>query len=322
MEDLTLENSLSKTTETHGDTKTESSNRKSTEVGRRSFMKGAGLTSVGLAGAAIIGAKLGLLEKVPGAKALGLNPAAVHAATDIDTEIVNFALNLEYLEAEFYTVATTGKTIEEIGIGVNGVGDCGRTYGGHRVDFGDGGDGWWNGRWGHGEFSGRLKSIAEEIAYDEQQHVILLRSLLGDAAIAKPTINLNALGIGYDNYKQFLQLARAFEDTGVSAYGGAVTLITSSTVLGYAARIALTEALHSSNLRLLIAENNVATTPLDSLDILPPPSGKQYFEVDSQALAVVRTTSQVLAIVFGNATPGTTSGGFFPDGVNGPINTV
>jgi Ferritin-like domain len=299
-----------------------SENRLSTnagKLGRRSFVKGAGLTGMGLAGAAFAGAKLGLFDKVPGAKTFGMNSTAVEASTNLDVEIVNFALNLEYLEAEFYTVATTGKTIEEIGIGISGVGKCGPTTGGKRVHFErEGGD--WN--WREDEVSGRLRAVAEEIAYDEQQHVILLRSLLGDAAITKPTIDLDALGIGFDNFRQFLQLARAFEDTGVSAYGGAAPLLTSKTILGYAARIALTEALHSSNLRLLIAENHVKTSPLDSLDILPPPSGKQYFEVDSQALAVVRTTSQVLAIAYGNSTPGTTMGGFFPDGVNGPINTV
>jgi hypothetical protein len=288
-------------------------------LGRRSFVKGAGFAGLGLAGAAVAGARLGMLDNVPGAKALGLTSKGVEAAADIDLEIVNFALNLEYLEAEFYTVATTGKTIEEIGIGISGVGTPGPTTGGKRVHFErDPGD--WN--WGGDEVSGRLKAVAEEIAYDEQQHVILLRSLLGDAAIAKPAINLDALGIGFDTFQQFLELARAFEDTGVSAYGGAAPLLTSKTILGYAARIALTEALHSANLRLLIAENRVKTSPLDKLDILPPPSGKQYFEVDAQALAVVRTTSEVLAIAYGNSTPGTHAGGFFPDGVNGAINTV
>ncbi len=289
------------------------------KVGRRSFVKGAGLTGMGLAGVAFAGAKLGILDKMPGAKAFGMNISPVEAATDINVEVVNFALNLEYLEAEFYTVATTGKTIEEIGIGITGVGTKGPTTGGKRVHFERESDDW---EWGGDEVSGRLHQVAEEIAYDEQQHVILLRSLLGDQAIAKPAINLDALGIGFDNFKQFLQLARAFEDTGVSAYGGAAPLLTNTTVLAYAVRIALTEALHSSNLRLLIAENHVKTSALDSQDILPPPSGKQYFEVNSQALAIVRTTSEVLAIVFGNSTPGTDKGGFFPDGVNGSITTV
>jgi hypothetical protein len=289
------------------------------KVGRRSFVKGAGLTGLGLAGAAFAGGRLGLMDKVPGAGMLGMKTSGVRAATDINVEVANFALNLEYLEAEFYTVATTGKTIEEIGIGITGVGQSGPTTGGKRVHFEREADDFY---WGDDEVSGKLHAVAEEIAYDEQQHVILLRSLLGDAAIAKPAINLDALGIGFDNFKQFLQLARAFEDTGVSAYGGAAPLLTDPAILAYAVRIGLTEALHSSNLRLLIAENRVQTTPVDSQDILPPPSGKQYFEVNSQALTVVRTTSEVLAIVFGNSAAGTSKGGFFPDGVNGSITTV
>ncbi|MGH9696578.1 MAG: ferritin-like domain-containing protein, partial [Bryobacteraceae bacterium] len=218
----------------------------------------------------------------------------------------------------FYTVATTGKTIEQIGIGVCGTGTPGKTTGGEKVHFNGDGD--------HDEDDehvGRLRRIAKEIAFDEQQHVLLLRSALGKDAIAKPAINLDALGFGFENFRQFLKLARAFEDVGVSAYGGAAPLIMSKDILATAARIALTEALHAGNLRLLVAENRVHTKPpLDALDILPPPSGRQYFGVDQHGLSTVRTTSQVLAIVFGSSTPSTASGGFFPNGVNGVINMV
>ena len=273
---------------------------------------------MGLAGASLMAGKLGMMDNLPGVSALGIKVSSVKAAGITDVDILNFALNLEYLEAEFYTMAVTGKTIEDFGIGVNGTGTPGATTGGMRVHFDpDDGD-----HDADDERSRKLNRIALEIAYDEVQHVLFLRSALGSDAVAKPAINLDALGIGFANFRSFLQLARAFEDTGVSAYGGAAPLITTNAYLAAAVRIGLTEALHSANLRLLVAENNVQTSPLDSLDILPPPSGKQYFEVNLQALTVVRTTSQVLAIVYHNDTPGTAMGGFFPNGVNGTINTV
>ena len=37
-----------------------------------------------------------------------------------EVDILNFALNLEYLEAEFYTYATTGKSITTFGVGTKG----------------------------------------------------------------------------------------------------------------------------------------------------------------------------------------------------------
>ena len=269
---------------------------------RRHFLKGVGLTGLGLAGS-------NLFATAAKAQSTGL--------TAVDVEVLNFALNLEYLEAEFYTKAVYGLTIEEVGIGVDGVGKQGRTTGGKKVAL-EGRESYFN---EHTEFSGRLFDIAVQITYDEQTHVKLLRTILGKQAIAKPEIDLNAMGKGFANFKQFLSLARDFEDVGVSAYGGAAPLL-SPTTLATAARVALTEAYHASSLRLLCAENNAISLQIDSLDFPPPPVGEKYFDVDEQGLAVVRTPSQVLAIVYANANKGAMKGGFFPMGVNGAITTV
>jgi hypothetical protein len=83
------------------------------------------------------------------------------------------------------------------------------------------------------------------------------------------------------------------------------------------------EAYHAGNIRLNLVQAGIAVTSVtatDSLDV--PPTEQHFFRTDSNALAIKRTTSQVLAIVYANATAGTASGGFFPSGVNGNIKTV
>jgi hypothetical protein len=282
---------------------------------RRSFVKNAGLATAAMAGAVVVGGKLGVLDAIPGINKTSLIAQAVKAGAITDVDILNFALNLEYLEAEFYTVATTGKTLGDTGFNLGGTGTQGHTTGGRIVNLTHNAE-------GNPEATGQLKAIAAEITNDEQQHVLLLRSALGADAIAKPTINLDALGTGFEGYRHFTALARAFEDVGVSAYGGAAPLIASKDILATAARIALTEAYHAGNLRLVAAVDDSPTFAVDSKDILPPPSGKQYFTVNTQALSLVRTPGEVLAIVYANTTPGAASGGFFPNGVNGNITTV
>lgn len=254
---------------------------------RRNFAKQLGLASAGIA------AFLGKLDA---------------QSTVTDADILQFALNLEYLEAEFYTVATTGKTIDQMSVVITGTGSTGPTTGGKMVSF---------------PKNSSLANSATQIAADERAHVTLLQSALtsaGAAPIAKPAINLNALGTGFESQEAFIVLARAFEDTGVSAYGGAAPLIQSKAILAVAARILATEAEHTANLRLHASLYQVATKPLDGADSVPPPSGTQYFSTNASGLTPVRTPGQVLNIVFGGAA-NATSGGFFPNGVNGNINT-
>ncbi len=143
---------------------------------------------------------------------------------------------------------------------------------------------------------------------------------LGGTAVAKPAINLAALGIGFASQNDFLAVARVFEDIGLTAYGGAAPLIVNKAILGYAARILATEAEHVGNIRLLVAINAVATTALDGVDHLPPPTGTLFFSTNTSALTEVRTPGQVLFLAYGGKA-NVTSGGFFPNGVNGLLNT-
>lgn len=258
--------------------------------GRRGFVRQLSLASAGL-GAFLANAQSGRAQQ-----------------TITDADIVQFALNLEYLEAEFYTVARTGRTIDTFGVGITGAGTSGPTTGGQRVTFIEGSS---------------LAQSAEEIAADERAHVTLLRTTLtslGITPVAKPAINLNALGTGFESQEAFINLARAFEDVGVSAYGGAAPLITNKTVLGAAARILATEAEHTGNLRLHAALYQAPTIALDAVDIQAPPSGRRYISVDANGLTAVRTPGQVLYIVYGSKA-NATSGGFFPNGANGTLNT-
>ncbi len=253
---------------------------------RRAFLKGAGVTGIGLASAAMVGSKLTVDEQ------------KVDAASYSDTDILNFALNLEYLEAEFYAVATYGATLVTLGV-ITADDETGPTTGGNMVtNFG----------------SLPQAFLATGLRNDEINHVRFLRTALGSAAAKKPAINLDAMGYGFANVNDWLKLARQFEDVGLSAYLGAATLISSSTNLAAAGAILGTEGLHSGGLRLSCIMNGVVSPAVDALDV--PPTPQTPFTVDKNGLSIPRTTAQVLSIVYAG---GQCSGGFYPNGMNGGI---
>lgn len=218
------------------------------------------------------------------------------AGTPQPNDVLNFALNLEYLEASFYLYATTGTGLSSADMGSG----AGAVTGGAQVT----------------NFSPPIAAIAAQIADDEKTHVELLRSALGSAAVAMPNINLGALGT-INNQTLFLQVARAFEDTGVSAYIGAAQYLVSSVPdLTYAAQILAVEAYHASNIRQNLIQLGLTSSATDSMDV--PPTTSAYF-CEKGALAIERTPQEVLNIVYANTSTGVTSGGFYPNGLNGTI---
>ncbi|HEV2213941.1 MAG TPA: ferritin-like domain-containing protein [Terracidiphilus sp.] len=259
--------------------------------------------------------------------------STVQAATVTDADILNFALNLEYLEAQFYTLATTGKTIDQVGVGVNG---------------------------GNGSAAGTvtvksnpmvpfstplLQQFAQEVAQDEQNHVTFLRTALAASAVAMPNIDLMnsfnllaqaaGLGTSFDPFASetnFLLGAFIFEDVGVTAYHGAAGLISSSAYLDKAAGILAVEAYHAGSIRLRIFEAGSAAqdasskiaaarasldgTNNDDIGVGVSGGAATVVDADSNAIAFSRSTSQVLSIVYGG---GASGGAFFPNGLNGTI---
>ena len=213
--------------------------------------------------------------------------AAVNTVTSYtDNDILNFALNLEYLEANFYYLAAFGTTIDASSsassaagaqqLSINGVASTSNASAGIVANVGVSG----------APAASTLKvpftsaaiaGYAVETAIEEGKHVAFLRSTLGSStAVAQPALNLTpalflslatAAGVPasynfnpYANDAFFLLGAYIFEDVGVSAYHGAAPLITGKTsVLPAAAGILAVEAYHAGLVRTSINANDAGT---------------------------------------------------------------
>jgi hypothetical protein len=290
---------------------------------RRNFLRAAGVAGFGVGAAALATGGPALAAEAP-------------AAAPSDAAILNFALNLEYLEAEFYLRATTGNGLPDSM--TTGVGTRGGVTGGRMVHF----------------KTSIIKKYADEIAADEKAHVGFLRSALGGVAVSRPKINLDAsftaaaLAAGlikpgqtfdvYANEANFLFGAYIFEDVGVTAFKGAAPLISNKVFLEAAAGLLAVEAYHAGVIRstlyaLGIAVPSVYSTAQAISNLRDAVDGSTDLDqgignasranlvpTDVNGLAYSRTAAQVLNIAYLNAAP-VRSGGFFPAGVNGVINT-
>lgn len=154
-------------------------------------------------------------------KAYGQTPAEVN-------DVLNFALTLEYLEAEFYN---------------NIVGSA-----------------------GYLTAPAAAQGALTNIRNDENKHVNFLKGVLASAAIPKPTFDLtggNGSGTGpfagyLANYDVQLAMAQTFEDTGVRAYKGQAANVRSNrVVLTAALQIHSVEARHASHIRQMRRARNM-----------------------------------------------------------------
>ena len=201
---------------------------------------------------------------------------AAEAQTLTDADILNFALNLEYLEAQFYSYAAYGTPLAA---SVTGGGAVAPTAtGARRVDGLDA--------------DPVVRDYAREIAADEIAHVTFLRNAIAGAGatpVAQPQIDIGISPTGafssaaraagligpttaaaptffdpYSSPNNFLLGAFIFEDVGVTAYKGAAPLITNKTFLEASAGILAVEAYHASIIRTVLYARGMATPSLRS----------------------------------------------------------
>ena len=247
-----------------------------------------------------------------------------------DHDIFNFALNLESLEAEYYLRGTAGHGLDAADAGSN----PGAVTGGKLVP-------WQN---------QDLREFMEEVAQNELAHVRFYRRALGSQAVSRPTIDIaggfraaaKAAGLG-DDFDPFASEMNFFlggmlmEDVGVTAYHGAAPLLVSKTNLAAAAGILAVEGYHmgmvrSTLYRMGTAARNAANALSDARDRLDGPSDidqgivmdgrANIVPTDADAIVFSRTPQQVLRIVYLTDRDGVSSGGLFPNGMNGKLRTT
>jgi len=264
------------------------------------------------------------------------------AQTATDLEVLNFALNLEYLEANFYSCASTGQPIPSSLWGELGVAPMGCMK---------------------ANLTAAAQAVAMDIASDELAHVTFLRGAImaaNSTPVSQPMINIGTafsaaanaafsttLSTPYNAYANdvlFYLSAFIFEDVGVTAYHGAINLV-SSPYLTATSGLMGTEAYHAGAIRTMLinmasqyvfpygapvstiaeaisnlrakADGTYGTKAQDDQGILLKDGANNLVPAPpSDAIPFSRTPQQVMDIVY---LGGVSMGGFFPNGLNGAI---
>ena len=157
-----------------------------------------------------------------------------------DVGILNYALTLEYLEAEFYKEAK-------------------------RNNMG--------GLLGSGFLGDQASVFLDTVVRDEKAHVKGLRDALGKKAVKKPKFDF---GGTTSSEQPFLETSFALENTGVGAYSGQAFNIKNPDYLAVALSIVTIEARHAGVIGLLLENDAEGIAPDGPFD--KPLTAKQVLK--------------------------------------------
>ena len=282
-----------------------------------------------------LGRRLGLGAAALGTAALLGRPARAQSVPVSDAAILNFALNFEYLGAQYYLQAVNNNALPAALLpgGSGPVALPATTL----VPFAN----------------PAIAYYGIRLAADEQAHVGVFQNEIdflaqADYAISQPTLNLDIspstgawslaaqaaglVGPGqtfnpYESDVAFMLGAYMLEDVCVTALCGALSMLTSVDALFFITAVLGVEAMQAAAIRTYLADigGGIATNAISAmranlsgtLDMgtLVPGNPYNFANLDDNGLAVARTPGQVLAIAYGGV--GLTAGLFFPEGVNG-----
>lgn len=178
-------------------------------------------------------AKLGAAATAPAILAVATTEAFGQAPGEV-AEILNFALTLEYLEAEFYRAALSTP----------------------------------------GLIPARYRAVFSTIGRHEVEHVHTLRGALGSAAIASPRFDFTGKGqfpTVFSDFQTFAAVSSTFEELGVAAYKGQAPNLLGTPTLTVALRIHSVEARHAAEVRRvrgLLGFDGPLDAPKTKLEVL------------------------------------------------------
>ena len=255
--------------------------------------------------------------------------AAAEAANVTDPDILNFTLNLEYLETEFYLRGVIGQTLDE----AMGTSMGAPVRGGRKVAFS----------------TPVREGLLKNITGNEMAHVRFVRQTvesLGARPVERPPIDFDAgfaavaRAAGLPDFDPFADEmnfflgAMLFEDVGITALKGASDMIRNRVVLESSAGLLASEGYHMGAVRSVLykmgepartrsAAISDARDSVDGADDRDQPvaiGGRPNIVPSNEnGIAFGRTPQHVLNILYNNPAQGVLQGGFFPQGVNGRI---